>query len=298
MNSNEWLCVEHECCEDNRRRAKWKYFLCGHIESAFDLCVKTINGGEQLQREQYSSCHSGFFFWKLGEMCQNHDLIWNSSWNSINVQMVKWISCSHSMASNSNAPNQFGISFVARENDKNVFYTLRPKVTRVSRHTQTEKKKTHHNSAIRSYYSVWFEGPWSWLFFLLPLLLLFIISPKRSRAMLKMRAMCNWMTITATCISKSQPNVAQRWNEKKTHQLAFVHAHTEREGEQKKSTRKSISTINETKIKCLIKLLFVNWLQFEGAFAMLAANKNKETKRTHNPLKERRKKNISNNFTI
>ena len=141
MNSNEWLCVEHECCEDNRRRAKWKYFLCGHIESAFDLCVKTINGGEQLQREQYSSCHSGFFFWKLGEMCQNHDLIWNSSWNSINVQMVKWISCSHSMASNSNAPNQFGISFVARENDKNVFYTLRLKVTRVSRHTQTEKKK-------------------------------------------------------------------------------------------------------------------------------------------------------------
>lgn len=42
--------------------------------------------------------------------------------------------------------------------------------------------------------------------------------------------------------------------------------------------------MNETKIKCLIKLLFVNWLQFEGAFTRKenAEEKiKKKTKQTH-----------------
>lgn len=68
-----------------------------------------------------------------------------------------------------------------------------------------------------------------------------------------------------------RPNVQRKSKEKNVCGAQIknqvVYLFTERRKEKcKQTTWKSISTINETKIKCLIKLLFVNWIQFEGAF--------------------------------
>lgn len=135
------------------------------------------------------------------EMCQNHDLIWNSSWNSINVQMYrqrKWVSwragvhTPHAHTLHSRRATSQPRSGLQRENNKNVFYTrdlecktlpplpqhslvIRTELYRdeISMATD-EKKTTHQNTAIRSNSVRYSSRAWIFPLFILHFILCLI----------------------------------------------------------------------------------------------------------------------------
>lgn len=152
--NGERFCLCTVCIKSALNRSNWSlnafFEWARSIESEFDLCVKPSQ--TTVIRGQYSDCHS------LGETLVR-DV--SKPWSHLEF-IMKFNKCANremNIASlQMKQTDESAERFAAAKNVKNLFYTLRTRrstlgITRASSHT-----KTHHNSAIRSYYSVLLRG--------------------------------------------------------------------------------------------------------------------------------------------